>query len=301
MNAFDLTLMEQKDLIILADELGKYCSVDNKTKCWKWVGPVNKGTPFFRKVKKRATVASINIFKGINVPKYTRIQCSCGTKDCVNPEHLFIVPIKTNDRIPTGPQLKKRQTQTKQNKRLLEYINKEPNLKGGVVILSGTKIKQATEPYLLSGIANKILICEKNKKNYQSIAMELNKNSYNDIELFPIDVDIMDVASNIDSIKGTWTGFDFDFNGVISETMLNKFKLFIKKISDIQHLWWMRITVTTRSKGKGYKGNNKDFDKLLYYMFSSSFIMIEDLARGPVYNYCDTQAMQTMQVICRRR
>jgi hypothetical protein len=295
-------LLEGFDILDIAEDFSKYI-IDGDNGCYKWIGKTYNGVPFYPFLNKRAKIVAYEILHEIELPAYTRIYNTCGTSNCINPYHFAKINKKNKEqkhRIPKGKQLKKRNIQNELNTRLAYYIYYNPKLYGNIIILPGIKYIEATEPYFNDGIAKQILMCEERLDTFLELKEKLALDSelYSKLRLYSSTADILDVIPIVIN-KGKWTGFDLDFSGTITENRKIKLHKAIESIIKNQETWWMRITVTVRPMGS--IKTRAILNDLLKYLISYSSLYIEDLATGPVYSYCDSAPMQTMQIICKRR
>lgn len=294
---------EELDIFDVAEHFGRYIPIPQNSECWEWQGPFRNEKPFYPPLNKRAQIVAYELRNNIELPPYTRISTVCGNPFCVNPTHFadpIILNISKKHRVPLGDQPNKRAIQKEQNYRLIEYMNKNPDLYGDIIILPGIKYVEATEPYLSHNIAKNILLCEEQFHTYLAIkeSLKLEPELNARLRLYSQNIDILDIIPIL-THKGKWTGFDLDFSGTITGKRWNKLTKAINAILMSQEIFWLRVSVTVRPNSPIVTRNS--LNNLLKYLICCDFLVIEDLATGPVYAYCDTAPMQTMQVICKRR
>lgn len=277
---------------------------DTETQCWTWTGGLNKNAPFFSPKNRGAKAVSLELFKGEAPAKYRRLACTCGNPLCVNPDHLFILgdtlPSSKAKAVPQHTQPNKRKIQTLLNERLIDYLTVNSDLKGGVILLSGPKVAEATRPYFKHELAERALIVEQDLGNHAIIAKILRdfEEDYPRVNLWPKAADILSVVPQVNKAHGErWRGFDLDFDGSVCCDRLGRI---IQLVESIQApAWWLRVTSTVRPYSA--EKVRDSLDCLARYICSKGSTTVEDIATGPVYAYCDSSAMQTMQVICKRR
>lgn len=201
---------------------------------------------------------------------------------------------------PKNPQKEKRRVQQDLNSRLATYIFENPSIVRGIISLAGTKIAQATYPFLNLGIANKILIAEHNRSAHAAMLdiMRVFPEDFKQIMLSSKPLDVFKVASEaIKTYPEEWTGFDLDFDGTLNTKKKGQLVELIETID--ASAWWLRLGITVRPYSA--KQTREILDEVWKYISSRGSIQIEDLATGQVFEYHDSALMQTMQVICTRR
>lgn len=289
------------DIFDIAEHFSSYIPIPENSECWEWQGPLRNGKPFYPPLDKRAQIVSYELRNEIELPQYTRIYTTCGNPSCLNPTHFaepVILKTVKRHRVPLGSQPNKRAVQKEQNDRLCNYLDINNDLYGDIIILPGIKYVEATKPYLSLGIARNILLCEEQLHTHLAIKQSLDPKLNPRLRLYSHNADILDIIPIL-SNKGKWTGFDLDFSGTITGKRWSKLLKAIDSIVRYQNIFWLRVSVTTRPNTSSV--TRKSLNDLLKYMVCYDSLVIEDLATGPVYAYCDTAPMQTMQMICKRR
>lgn len=288
----------------LTEEFLERCTLIEETNCWEWTATFQrKTTPFFAMVNRAARPVSLELFRGITVPKGAKTQDSCGNSWCVNPDHLSLPSdtITTKRRkVPDNPQRQKRRIQKELDTRLAHYADFNPELRGGIVALTGTKVMESIQSYFQQDLAKHVLITENNQATHAAIhqIIQAFPEDYKHVTLWEKPANVFMLTPKLNRAKpGYWRGFDLDFDCALTPRRRGKLVELTESIN--APTWWLRLTLTVRPLGD--KATRKGLDDFLRYVGSRGSLMIEDVASGPAYAYYDSAAMMTTQVIVTRR
>lgn len=216
-------------------------------------------------------------------------------------EYRQHIPVKKRVRhkkeSPKNPQREKRIVQAKLNSRLADHIFRDPRLVGGVVALAGTKVAEATGPYMRQKIAKYVLIAEHNKSAHANIMdiMKAFPEDFRSVRLYNKPIDVFKLAIKaIKAYPGELKGFDLDFDGTLNAKKKGQLVELIDTID--ADAWWLRIGITIRP----YPAHHAEriLGDVLTYIDSRGLF---DIREWRISSYCDSAPMRVAQIICTRR